>query len=88
MKLNEIADFEKANQTEHPVENQWHYPILTKYGFEPQAKSAKGFVRRYEYTKGDHRIICNTGASSDYWSDANTKKIGYWRELEPYLKQL
>lgn len=81
--------FERADKKVHPVESQWHYPILTKYGFQPLTKEAVGFVRSYEYddTSG-HKIKCTTGVNSDYWEDPKTKKSGYWSDLEPYLKTL
>ena len=91
MKLQALieTDFEKANQTVHNVEDQWHYPIFKKYGFEPQTKSAIGFVRKYTYAHPSGYVMqANTGASSDYWIDPSTKKQGYWRELEPHLKEL
>lgn len=41
----ELEDFNKANEVEHKVENQWHYEILKRYGFKPNTLIAKGFVR-------------------------------------------
>jgi hypothetical protein len=78
--------FEEANKKVHPVETQWHYPTLTKHGFVPETKEQVGFVRAYTYTHPDgRRIRCNTGVNSDYWTDLDTKKFGYWRELEPHI---
>jgi len=86
-------NFEEANKKVHPVEDQWHYPILTKYGYEPVTKEAVGFVRSYDYTHPAtrHTIRCCTGYSSDYWRTVPflpESKQGYWSDLEPYLKEL
>ena len=86
MNKEERERFEKADKKVHPVESQWHYPILTKYGFIAETKEAPGFVRAYTYKHPDGRSIkCNTGVNSDYWTDFDTKKFSYWSELEPYL---
>ena len=42
-----VSEFDKANQKIHKVEDQWHYPLMTKYKFEPITKEAVGFVRKY-----------------------------------------
>lgn len=69
----------------HPVESQWHYDILTRYGYVAKTKEAVGFVRSYDYEHADGRkITVTTGSSSDYWRAKD--KQGYWSELEPYLK--
>ena len=86
-------DFNKAlneaDKVVHPVEKQWHYPIMIANGFEPVTKLAVGFVRRYEYKNKDgRRIACCTGCNSDYFNDMNNGHIGYCRELEIYLKSL
>jgi len=78
--------FNKANEKIHPVETQWHYPILQRYGFEPVTKEAKGFVRSYSYKKGAHEIICTTGVNADHWKDTINGSYGYWKDLEPHLK--
>lgn len=86
----ELEAFDKADQMVHPVEDQWHYKILHKYGFVPQEQQAKGFVRwyRYEHPAG-HKITCNTGVSADYWSHAeHPDGHGYWSSLEPYVSAL
>lgn len=81
-------DFNEANKAVHPVETQWHYKILTKYGFTPITKEGIGFVRNYEYKKGEHRIMCTTGASADYWKDLSNSGGGYWSSLESHIKNL
>ena len=83
-----MKSFEEANKKVHKVEDQWHHPILIKYGFKPETEYATGFVRKYKYTKGDHIILAHTGCSSDYWSNARTGDNGYWNDLEPHLKTL
>lgn len=83
-----MSDFSEANKKVHKVEDQWHYPILTKYGFTPITKEQAGFVRRYEYQRGEHKIVCNTGVNADYWSNPSGCGGGYWSELEPHVKNL
>ena len=78
--------FAKANTVEHPVEGEWHYPILTQAGFKPVTPSQTGFVRTYKYEHPDGRVItAHTGVNADYWIDQKTGKQGYWRELEPHV---
>ena len=80
--------FDLANKAVHLVENQWHYAILTPFGYIPDDKEAVGFVRSYTYTHPHtgHSIQCNTGYQSDYWVDETTKQQGYWAALKPHLK--
>jgi len=77
--------FTEADKKEHKVEDQWHYPILTKYGFIAITKIGIGFVRSYTYMKGEHEIVCTTGCSADYWRDKTKGGGGYWGELEKHL---
>ena len=80
------AAFAEADKAIHPVEKQWHYPKMTKYGYVPETKEAVGFVRKYVYvhpTTGN-KVTCNTGVNADYWSAADGTG-GYWSDLEPYL---
>jgi len=107
MKTSELFDEEsfhdqlmKADKVEHPVEKQWHYPILTKHGFEPKTKYGTGFVRSYNYEHPSGRKIrVTTGASADYWHDTTHGQHGfaepgqdnaggYWSSLEPHVKAL
>jgi len=83
-----MSNFDEADKKVHPVEGEWHYPILTKYGFMPVTKVGIGFVRSYLYTKGDHQIRVNTGVNADYWNDLTNPTFGYWSDLEPFLKTL
>lgn len=70
----------EADKKVHPVETQWHYPIMTKHGFVPETMEATGFVRRYVYNHPDGRkITCNTGVRADYWDGGN------WDELDAHL---
>jgi hypothetical protein len=82
--------FNEANNMAHPVEIQWHYPIMTKYGFVPQERERLGFVRSYNYVHpSGHHIRVTTGASGDYWTDEIVNgERGYWMALEPYIKSL
>jgi hypothetical protein len=83
-----MASFNEADKVVHNVEGQWHYPILTRYGYEAVTKEAPGFVRSYDYVHPSGRTVrCTTGASADYWS-APGNKGGYWSDLEPYLKSV
>ena len=88
MNEEEMKRFNEADKKVHPVETQWHHPILVGLGFEPVTKEQVGFVRRYEYVhpKTGRTIKAATGMSSDYWEEPAVKKFGYWSELEPYLK--
>ncbi len=87
---NEVEpDFEKADKKVHKVEDQWHYPILTKYGYKPLDKTGVGFVRSYRYKNPEgHEIVCVTGSSADYWEDKKNKIVGYHDELETHLKSM
>jgi hypothetical protein len=83
-----MLTFEEANKAIHKVEDQWHHPILTRYGFTPLTKEATGFVRSYKYMHPSGIVVqCTTGSSSDYWA-ASTGGRGYWSDLEPFLKQV
>lgn len=87
--INESTDWEEGWKMEHNVEDEWHYDILTKYGFEPINKTGIGFVRSYKYKNKDgHEISAHCGASSDYWRDESEDKSGYWASLEPHLKKI
>lgn len=88
MNTEELKRFIDADKHVHPVELQWHYPILTKYGYVPITKTGIGFVRRYTYENPvtKRTILVATGASSDYWEDGDD--YGYWRALEPHLEKL
>lgn len=85
-------NFEEADKKVHPVESQWHYETMTRYGFIPETKEAVGFVRSYIYKHTDgHEFEVTTGFSRDYWVHKSAKHKGVqglWRELEPYLKTL
>ena len=86
-------DFNEANEKVHLVETQWHYKILTKYGWEAVTKEQTGFVRNYTYSHPltSMTIVCTTGVNADYWTllDGNKSIIGgYWCDLEPHLKTL
>lgn len=89
MNAEECKRFNEANKVVHPVETQWHYPILTKYGFNPVTKEGIGFVRGYEYKHSDGRIIsANSDGNADYWNSKGFPKdaTGFWADLEPFLK--
>lgn len=82
--------FEEANQTEHPVETQWHYPIMSAAGFEALTKTGTGFVRGYVYKHPvtQKQIRAVTGVNADYWEDQDTSQGGYWSTLEAHVKKL
>jgi len=79
------SSFEKANGKVHKVEDQWHYPILTKVGFVPKTKSAIGFVRSYEYEHPSGIVIIYTsGSNRDYWNSSDGSG-GLWTKLGEYI---
>jgi len=81
--------FNKANEKMHDLERQWHYPILTKYGFTSASGAQKGFVRSYNYTHlQGHTIRAITGSHSDRWVNYDTGASGFWSSLEAHLKTL
>ena len=80
--------FAEANKTIHPVETQWHYNQMTDSGFTPLDKEKQGFVRSYQYSKGDRIIECTTGSSGDYWNDRKTGEFGFWRDLKRHLEKI
>jgi hypothetical protein len=86
----ERARFKKGDEKIHKVEDEWHYPILTKFGFKPVDKEAVGFVRQYTYKRGEHTVQCNVGCNADYWNDLTVPSscMGYWGTLESHLKKL
>lgn len=63
------ARFEAADRVVHPVETEWHYERMTRHGFVPDEKSGIGFVRAYNYRKGNIKIRVATGVNADYWND-------------------
>lgn len=85
--MNENEKFEKANQVVHPVEEEWHYQTMVKYGYIADTKTAVGFVRHYKYhhPATDHVVTACTGASADHWYD-NKNNYGFWSTLEPCLQ--
>lgn len=67
--------FDQANQQEHPVETQWHYPILIAQGFQAETKTAPGFVRAYTYAHPNGaRVQCVTGYSADHWQASDGQR--------------
>lgn len=78
------------NEKEWPVENEWHYPIMTAAGFVPVTLTYAGDRRRYryEYPPTKHAITCVMGATADYWVDHTTKSRGSCHDLESHLRVL
>lgn len=83
-------ELNEADQVVHLVEDQWHYPILNKFGWIPINREGRGFVRNYVYRHPDYifSIKCTTGVSADYWSRSDTDQGGYWGSLEDALEKL
>ena len=88
MTKQEIDAFNDADKIVHKVEKEWHYPIFTKYGYEPIEKEGIGFVRSYNYVHKErgNKIKWTTGYNSDYWEGSGG--YGYWTDLEPHLEKL
>ena len=80
------TDFDIANKIEHPVEKEWHYPIMTKFGFKAITKIGIGFVRSYLHAKEEHQFKLTTGYHSDYWQDLMTEDTGYPSTLKEHLE--
>lgn len=78
-------DFKSANNIAHPVENEYHYKLLTKYGFVCNDPAPTGFVRKYKYTNGNKDITVCIGASADYFE--GFCGFGYMSKLETELKK-
>jgi hypothetical protein len=86
---NKMTTFVEANQVIHPVESQWHFPIMAKHGYIPVTKEAIGFVRSYKYINPttNHSMTATTGPNADYWTD-NEGGYGYWGSLDDHLNSL
>lgn len=83
-----MSTLEEANEVIHPVESEWHYPIVTAAGFIPEVKEAKGLVRSYIYRHPNGvSVSCNTGYSCDYWRSSDGFH-GYWADLQPYVNKM
>ena len=80
-----MNEFSQGWKVDHNVEKEWHYDIMTKYGFEPITKVGVGWIRDYDYKKDDIIVKCTTGANSDRWKCGN--EGGFWGTLESFLKQ-
>ena len=83
--------FRKYNEKIHPVENEWHFKILSPLGFLPEQDSAKGFVRKFDYIHHETgiEVTASSGASSDHWRSKSPEHpgTGYWSSLEPWAKK-
>ena len=78
--------FAEANRAMHPVEDQWHYKVMTEYGFTSDTPPQQGFSRAYQYKNADgDEIRCFTGIQADYWISPTS--TGYSRALRPYLEK-
>lgn len=78
----------QADKKEHPVETEWHYPVMTAHGYRPLDLIGIGFVRAYRYqNEQGHIITCRTGVNADYWVDQSGKQ-GYWGDLKKHLETL
>lgn len=89
MNKDELDRFNEADKKIHPVETQWHFPIMTAAGFIPETTEGVGFVRSYVYTHPDGRKIrATTGVNGDYWNDMTVNKGGYWCDLKAYVKRV
>ncbi|RWZ87309.1 MAG: hypothetical protein EO766_12350 [Hydrotalea sp. AMD] len=79
------------NEIIHFVEQEWHYNLLKRFGYEPDNISAVGLVRSYIWTHPitKHKIRYSIGVNADYWTDLEViGKQGYWSTLEQHLTDL
>ena len=85
-----MGTFEEANQVVHTVESEWHYPIMTKYGFVPLDKTGIGFVRQYRYQHPlNNCMVCvHTGVNADYWTNETQGGFGYYGTLENHVQKI
>ena len=87
----EQDDFNRADKVIHKVEDQWHYPVMQKYGWISDTPTGIGFVRSYDYHHPSisipNKITVTTGVHADTWLTGSGEG-GYWASLEPYLKKL
>jgi hypothetical protein len=86
-------DMSQADKVVHNVEDEWHHPIMTRYGYVPIDKEGIGLVRafRYAHPETKHEITVNTGVNADYWSDPQNRSVtgkNYWSDLEPHMKSI
>lgn len=85
----ELFRFNKADKVVHNVEDEWHYPIMTKAGFKATTLTGIGFVRSYHYEHpSGYKMRVATGVNADYWNDMITNDIGYCGALEGHLQRL
>ena len=90
MDADESKKFNEANKVVHPVEKQWHYERLTRFGYVALDKTGVGFSRSYlyEHPVTKHQMRLTTGINADYWIDVETKAQGYHATLEPHLQKI
>jgi hypothetical protein len=93
MNKEELERFNEADKIVHPVEGEWHYPILTKYDFIPVTQEGIGFVRSYLYQHIPtmRMMRLTTGVNADYWNEVKGGKdvaFGYHGTLEEHLKKI
>jgi len=84
---------QSVHEKVHSVESQWHYTIMTKYGYKTEVRERKGLVRSYNYSSSNDckDITCSTGVNGDHWftrSECGGWAGGYAGELEDYLRSI
>jgi hypothetical protein len=80
-----MSEFNEGWKVSHPVEKQWHYETMIKYGFKPLDMVKSGWIREYSYSRDNIIVKCITGASSDRWECGS--EYGLWSRLESFLKE-
>jgi len=88
MNADELKRFAEADKKVHKVESEWHFPIMTKFGYKADTLEGIGFVRSYKYTHPvtSNKVTVATGVHADYFDAPDGH--GYWADLEPYLKKI
>jgi len=80
-----MTEFNEGWKVSHPVEKQWHYETMTKYGFKPLDNIKLGWIREYSYSRDGITVKCTTGANSDRWECGSD--YGFWGSLGSFLEK-
>lgn len=83
-----ITNFTEAEKEVHRVEDEWHFPVLTLFNFQPIEKQTVGRIRVYHYKNETQNIIkAAFSYGAFYWKDKEKYAGGVdLRSLEEHLK--